>query len=426
MNISLHLTFTLWLILAVCNTPAFAAPGDLDPAFGISGRVLRSFSAAGDQIDDIARQADGKIVVAGRIGFVPGAASAFGVARFNLDGTTDSTFGMGGFATTSFSSPLAWANSLAIQPDGKIVVCGSGFFQNGASHMVIARYLPDGSLDPAFRGGKVETALGLYTGSQAIAVQPDGKIVVAGFTGRYIIVVRYLADGSYDKQFGRLGRLTTVIGPGGQGAQDLKVQPDGKIIVAGSYSTGATEQFALVRYTPNGRLDKTFGHDGVQLTSFGGSFCNAFSLDIGAEGKVLAAGYASTIATGAFALARYNTDGSPDTTFDLDGMIVTETGGQDGAAFDIAVQADGKIVAAGFIRNPGSAGYTDFLLFRYRGDGSLDTGFGTGGRVQTAMSAEYDEIKSVFIQPDGRIVAGGYASGPNGAPNFALARYTGN
>lgn len=427
MKISPAILFRLSIIVSILTVPASAAPGDLDLSFGIGGRVIRSFSAAFDQIDNMARQADGKVVAVGRIGFAPGTASAFGIARFNLDGTLDSSFGTGGFTTTSFSSPLSWASGLAIQPDGKILVCGSGVFQNGAGHIAIARYLPNGSLDPDFRGGKVETGLGVLAGAQAVAIQSDGKIVVAGFSGRYIAVIRYLPEGSYDKTFGRLGRLTTVIGPGGQRAGDVKIQPDGKILIAGSYSNGTGTQFVLVRYTPTGRLDRTFDNDGIVLTSFGTPFCAALSLELQPDGKILAAGYASTaVSPSAFAIARFNTDGSPDPAFDLDGLVVTETGGLEGTAYDLAVQPDGKIVAAGSLRTPGPGEYTDFLIFRYRGDGSLDSGFGTGGRVRTAVSAEYDEIRSVLVQPDGRIVAGGYASGQNGNLNFALARYLGN
>lgn len=408
---------------------ACAAPGDLDPSFGNGGKVLTSLYSGDDWIDDIALQQDGKIVAAGRI--EAGTISTFALARFNQDGSLDPSFGSGGSVTTQFSSDISWAESVAIQPDGKILAGGRATTAAGTDEwMVLARYLPNGTLDNTFsEDGKIETGVGRISAGYTVVVQPDGRILLAGVgNGRYIALVRYLANGSPDRSFGHLGKLTTALSTSGQEAFDIKIQPDGKILLAGYVRpSDPIASFVVVRYTPNGRLDRTFDSDGIQTTSFGTNFCIAFSLEVQPDNKILVAGYSSTaLSAGAFAIVRFNANGSPDTAFNGDGKVITETGGLDGVAFDLAVQPDGKIIAAGQLRDLSSQHYSDFLMVRYNANGSLDNAFGTGGRAHTSISDTHDEIRSILIQTDGKIVAAGPAYGAGNASDFALARFLGN
>jgi uncharacterized delta-60 repeat protein len=191
-----------------------------------------------------------------------------------------------------------------------------------------------------------------------VALQSDGKIVVAGSSNNLFALMRYNADGSEDATFGAAGQVTTPIGAGSAQAAVLFILPDGKIVAAGIASNGLNLDFAMARYHPDGSLDSTFGAGGAVTTDFnqGDDFINAF--DLQQDGKMIAAGVASND----FALARYNPDGTIDSTFGTAGKVTTPIGSADDAATGVAVQADGKIVAAGYSST--SAG-TVFSFARY-------------------------------------------------------------
>jgi uncharacterized delta-60 repeat protein len=264
-----------------------------------------------------------------------------------------------------------------------------------------------GDLDPSFgTGGKVVTDLGSPNGSadgaQDVALAPDGRIVAAGLTG----LARYNADGSLDDTFGDGGKLVTAPGIRARG---VALQPDGKILLAGQAGgatdpdTGATDHdFALARYTSDGSIDPTFGTNGVATTSFSdGPLEDAFDLAVQPDGKIVAAGSANFN----FAMARYNANGTLDDTFSGDGKVTT-------ASFDrlqahaIALQSNGKILLAGAVGRANS----DFFLVRYNSDGSEDVSFNGNGRVTTAFGAYRSErILDLAIQRDGKLVAVGGA-----------------
>jgi uncharacterized delta-60 repeat protein len=286
------------------------------------------------------------------------------------------------------------------------------------TEIALARYNRAGSLDTSFGvGGKVTTAIGSSSHASGVAVQADGKIVAAGgatgaSTGSAFAVTRYNADGSPDTSFGGDGQVTTTIGSSA-GASDLVLQPDGKIVLAGS----AQEGFALARYNPDGSLDPSFGGDGTVTTPIGA----ATSLALQPDGKLVAAGVSGS-GTGSnrdFALARYNTDGSLDTSFDGDGTVTTAIGSGEDHASALALQPDGKIVAAGWTDN----GNYDFALVRYNPNGSLDPSFGAGGKVTTALGPNHDLIDALVRQPDGTLVAGGLSESLSTNDTFTVARY---
>ena len=289
-------------------------------------------------------------------------------------GDLDLSFGTDGKVTTGFGGRNK-AFAVAVQTDDKIVVVGTA---TSFHDFTVVRYNPDGSLDSSFDGdGIVTTDFGARDDSVAVAIQSDGKIVVAGSTApgqghRQFALTRYHTDGSLDTSFDGDGKLTTDFGASTE-AFALAIQTDGRILAAGRTSTPSVESFALARYNPDGSLDTGFDGDGTLMTDFGG-IDMATGVAIQADGKIIAVGAGGP--SNDFALARYNPDGSLDTSFDGDGRQTTDFGGFDRAA-DVAIQADGKIVAVGV---PGSG---SFALARYNPDGSLDMGFGIGGKLTT-------------------------------------------
>ena len=299
-----------------------------------------------------------------------------------------------------------------------------------------------GDLDPTFgSGGMVTTDLNRSTDlANAVAIQPDGKLVVVGQTYKNndystedFTVARYNADGMLDDTFGSHGRVRTDFPGLAAVPSSLVIQPDGKIIVAGGAFPLFTflGNFEVVRYNRNGSLDSSFGEGGIVTTTFPqGSY--AFDVALQSDGKIVAAGTLfvnfdpGESSNTDFALARYNADGTPDATFGNGGQVSTDFLGLEDDAFSVLIQPDGKIVAVGSANDPAS--FYDFAAARYFSNGMLDTTFGVGGKVHSDFGAQnFDRARSAALQPDGRIVAAGFATGQNGgAQNFAVARYTSN
>jgi len=419
------------LLVTVISTLVEAAPGDLDPTFDGDGRVTTNLST--EMAQGIAIQGDGKILAAGWTN-VSGTQD-FALARYNTNGTLDSTFGGGsGKVTTDFASRTDSASAVAMQADGKIVVAGLAFFSSSDMSFALARYNSDGSLDTTFDvDGKVTTDFAPGSeGAEAVAIQADGKIVVAGsasFSGGVsdFALARYNSDGSLDTAFDSDGKVVTDFSSGDDDARAATIQSEGKIVAAGTTRLSFTgvPQFALARYEPNGSLDPTFDGDGrVETAVTSHSEANAVAMQ--RDGKIVAAGFAWISETKDFALARYNPDGSVDAAFGAGaGNVVTDFAGGSDEANGVAVQVDGKIVAAGC-----DGGFCEdhpddnFAVARYLTDGSLDTGFGGGdGKVTTDFGSGTDLANALALQRDGKIVAAGFALMPGTGHDFALARY---
>ena len=425
----------LLLILSAAYA-ADAADGVLDPTFGIGGKVLTAFSSGLVNQDlgaAIAIQSDGKIVAVGTSG--PNGLRKAAMARYNTDGSLDTTFGGGGEVLTVICGQDDLASSVAIQTDGKIVVSGASycFSPDFGYNFTVTRYNTDGSLDSTFgSGGKVVTGFGGDGNyGNAVAIQSDGKIVVAGTsnaggTGQFAIA-RYTTGGSLDSTFGSGGKKLTSFGGTNDNVRGAILQPDGKIVAAGASNANGGADFALARYNPSdGSLDSTFGSGGKVLTDLGGADDSVYRLAIQVDGKIVAGGWSNAAGNYDFALARYNpSDGSLDSTFGSGGKVLTDfsgTGSYDSVG-GLAIQADGKIVAAGY-SNAGDVN-GDFALARYNSGGSLDSTFGSGGKVLTDFSGSgsADNPVALAIQADGKIVAAGYSNADNGHYDFALARY---
>jgi uncharacterized delta-60 repeat protein len=354
------------------------------------------------------------------------ALASFAQPAWAAPGDLDPSFGGDGKVTTNFSPGLDEGTDVAIQADGKIVVAGGA-----AGRFAVARYEMDGSLDDSFSGnGKARTNFaGGADRALSVAIQPNGKIVVAGIHGiganATFALVRYTPDGNLDPSFSGNGKAKTNFTPSIDFANGVAIQPDGKIVaagLAGGVPLAHTGSFALARYRPNGSLDGTFGGDGKVRTNFTDDLDVAFGVALQANGKIVTAGSAGGI-NPAFALARHRPNGTLDDSFGGDGKVRTNFspfGAQDHAN-DLAIQADGRIVAVGLAREPDFA----FALARYHRNGSLDTSFGGDGKVRTNFgSPDFDQANDVAIQADGRIVAVGSADGdspPRGT--FALVRY---
>jgi uncharacterized delta-60 repeat protein len=364
----------------------YNADGTLDTSFGQGGKLVTSVASPSDIGASVVLQPDGRIVVAGSAG---GSKADFAVLRYNADGSLDATFGQGGKVTTPVGSSYDFGYDVALQADGKIVVAGSTFTDrsNGftSSDFAVLRYNTDGSLDMSFNGdGIVTTPIAGSSDAHSIALQPDGKIVVAGETdvGGYkdFAVVRYDAAGSLDNTFGPVsfgqgGIVTTRVGGLSDYAYAVALQSDGKIVVAGNTSTGPQTDFALARYDVDGSLDMTFDGDGIVTTSLssGNDICTGVVVQ--PDGKIIVGGNSDPNGNGDFALLRYNADGSLDASFGQGGKVVTPLGASGDFGDTIALQPNGKIVVAGTSASAENSQY-DFAVVRYNANGSLDATFG--------------------------------------------------
>jgi uncharacterized delta-60 repeat protein len=427
-------TATATVTSTITNTPTPTPTSQpcgaaLDQSFNGTGKVTTMIGNSDDRGRSVVIQSDGKIVVAG-LSF-NGSNTDFSLARYYPDGTLDTTFNGTGVVITPIVSGSDSALSAAIQPDGKIVLAGfSDNASNGFSDFAIARYNTNGTLDTTFGGtGFITTTVGdRFDTGYAVAIQSDGRIVVAGsaFSGSVgFALVRYNLDGTLDTSFNGTGKVITTFGPIGTNhahAYSIALQSDGRIVLAGRRINNSNDDdFALARYNSNGTLDTSFNGTGKVTTSFNSFRDDANSVTIQPDGKIVAAGFSQRFSFGDidFAIARYNPDGTLDTSFNGSGKVTTPVSGGADSAQGVAIQPDGKIVAAGY----SSGSNTSFAAVRYDPNGTLDTSFNGTGIVTTAISSSSYGY-SVAIQTDGKImVAGNSWTGAN--DDFAVVRYYG-
>ena len=424
------------------ETRALLSAGSLDASFGNGGIVTTNFIEVtnlpgwSDSASSVALQADGRIVVAGTT--QPNGGPLGAISRYNADGSLDTTFsGDGKVSDARFNS----IQDVAVQADGRIVVVGRAYPVNGnLGNFAIGRFDADGSPDTTFgTNGLVITNPGAYDTPYAVAVLGDGKILVTGQSGQPgpeqpngFTTQKFNSDGTIDSSFGNNGLVRTFYtaaevpsnygGVGNVAARDVVVQSDGKILVAGQ-TLELNNKFAVVRYHSDGSLDTSFDIDGRVSTSLGNGKSYATSMALQGDGKLVVGGYflANTGGGHDFALARYNTDGSLDTSFNGDGKIVLDFGGSNDFVYDVKVQSDGAIVVTGSVGNA-------LAVARFNPDGSPDTSFGTAGLVTTNVQAT-SSGSEVVIQPNGGIVVAGTVNNGNGNQflnrDFVVARYDG-
>jgi uncharacterized delta-60 repeat protein len=380
------------VLLAVSAVAADAAPGDLDPSFDGDGKTSIDYGGD-DYANAVAVQPDGKIVLVGS-----GNANVdFAITRLNPDGSFDTSFDGDGTVGIDFGGADS-AQAVALAPDGRIVVAG-GTSVNFA--MAVARLNTDGSLDASFDPGGTDGPGKRTFGGEdanAVLVAPDGKIVLAGSGGPNIdfVVTRLNPDGSFDTSFDGDGTLGIDFGSKDHG-RGAALQPDGKVVVAGQ--TLDNLGVAVARSNPDGSLDDTFDGTGKKTFGYGGSD-SAKAVALQPDGRIVVAGYAGP--NTAFAVTRLNPDGSFDTSFDGDGTAGIDFGGNDGA-YAVALAPNGKIVVAGI--GMGGPGTGAFAIARLQPGGAPDTTFSFDGKT-TVDYGGFDDANAVALAPDGKIVAG--------------------
>ena len=403
-----------------------AAAGDLDTSFGVGGRVVTDVSGyTGESGQDVALQPDGKILVAGYAVSSGDGTSDFVVLRYNSDGSLDTSFGVDGKVLTDFGNPNDRAEAIALQLDGRIIVAGRAYTSGGLPNFAVARYDVNGNLDPSF-GVQGKTTINfkgkgnkaLFSWVRDIAIQFDGRIVLAGEADAKLGLARVNTDGSIDPQFGVNGKTIVDLSGGGGGGSSAytvaiqTVDSEERIVTAGyAAPRRGSIDFGLARFKANGTLDNSFGCDGKVITDFAGGEDSAKDIVIDPSNRIVAAGTCGSIN---FAVARYNSNGTLDSTFDGDGKANTDFFGLMDQGNAVAIQPDGKIVVAGVARTVSSA---DFALTRYNSDGTPDSSFGNNGKLTTDFSGHHDTALALVMQPDNKIILVGSSAG------FALARY---
>lgn len=341
-------------------------------------------------------------------------------------GELDNTFGTGGKVMTTVGSSTDVAQALTLQEDGKLLAAGFSDSSGSGRDVALVRYEADGSLDATFgNAGKVVSTIGTATDTaQEVLVQPDGKIVVGGgaFAGFNCdsAVLRYTPEGQLDTAFDRDGRAVADISFCDY-INDMVLLPDGDVVTAGNAWGESNFDFSLLRFTPSGALDSAFGNGGVVTTDVGAGEDRANAIALWEDSKVVVAGY-SIKSSKEFAVARYSPNGALDTSFSGDGKRGVDIGPFDDEVTDVAIQPDGKIVLAGYTQN--SAGDRDFALLRLAADGSNDPTFGQDGLV-IVPGAQSDTAQAVVVLPGGKIlVAGESAVGSNSS--FKVVRVGAN
>lgn len=418
-------------LLVVATAPAArSAPGDLDPTFGGDGIVRTDLTRSEDHGFAVTIQPDGKILVAGEQG-IGGRNPRVAIVRYAPDGALDPSFGGGdGKVSIDFSPRDDFVFAVRVQGDGKIVVTGTASYSGRNSRFALARLTSDGSLDPTFGGdGTVTTDLTRsYDVGNAMALQPDGDIVVvgsisAGADDGQIVVVRYRSDGSLDPTFGREGIVLVNPTRTFDDGLAIGIEPDGQIVVAGGAGfDGPNERFVLIALDESGSLDPAVGDDGIVFTDLTPKADVPFGVAIQGDGRVVVAGGAAQgAADPRFAVVRYERDGSLDTTFGGDGIVTTNLTPYDDGAYFVALAPDGKIVTAGVAGNGGPAARVGVV--RYLADGTRDSTFGDDGKVTTDITRRFDSAWSVAVQTDGSVVCSGVAGAGGRHATVAVLRY---
>ena len=413
MKTKLHL-FTFLFFSLFC----FSQPGSLDATFDGDGKKVISFATPNDYGEFVLIQPDSKIIVGGRSSLTGGNLS-FSLARMNPSGSFDSGFGTSGKVTTSYGTEGFEAVSSALQQDGKIVVAGNSFTNAslGYSQIAVVRYNQNGSLDTTFdTDGMV--FLQLPTSNEdfvkAVKIQSDGKIVV-GIQSKInsnfdFVLVRYTSDGILDTTFDSDGIVRTIL-PNNEAIYDIALQNDGKIIAAG-YKSNTNDDLYVGRYNSNGSIDTSFATNGFFTYDFSANHNYVFGVAMTSDNKIVLGGRYQNGAGYSPFVARLNSNGTFDTAFDSDGILILTT---DEMISDVLLQLDDKIITAGISNGK-------FGVWKLNVNGSFDNTFGTSGKVETVVNINFCIGNNVALQPDGKIVVVGSTYG-SPFTKYGVVRY---
>ncbi|NNV57010.1 T9SS type A sorting domain-containing protein [Limnovirga soli] len=420
-----QLTLIAFVCIA-CMYVSVAQPGTLDSSFGQNGKVITSFNNDVSICYGSATQKDGKIIVVGG-GNIDNGQGGFLAVRYTIEGQLDATFGVGGRVLVTFEEGSGEARDVAIQNDGKIVIVGyGGTTKTTPNDIFLVRLNSNGLVDSTFGlNGRVITDFNNYENARAIAIQSDGKIIVAGnFEQQKFLIVRYLSNGVIDNTFGENGK---VIAPWGglAFANDVLVQPDGKIITCGSSGGIAV----IARYFPNGIPDSAFGTNGVISNSFGFASTSFKNVSLDKSASIIAAGSAGDGIGNNMLLVKYNLIGKLDSSFGVGGKTVITFNEGFSRVSAIGLQKDGKIVAMGDVYNPFNGKKNNFAVARVVSDGTIDESFDLDGKVITDFGSDYWEYAvDGFLTAEEKVVVVGNSGNYDSPVGYAilLARYNGD
>lgn len=425
----LRLVLTIVMVLATAGR-ARAQAGSLSPLFGTEGRTVTSVPPTiNNRLFAMAAAPDGTMIAVGSGDEMEagGASSALVVARVSIDGQMIASTGLH-LAPGDWVSSQDVAKGVAIQPDGRIVIAADTCTINfcGERDLAVIRLLPSLARDASFGDGAWGSGVSIVTvrdpnwGVTGIAVQPDGRIVVAGTSG----LLRLTHDGHPDPSFGTSGRVAPVF-PAFEEMSALALTPRARIIVAGATYDTASAMVSLAQYRSDGSLDTAFGAEGRATVP--GIVGRALAVAIQPDGRIVVAGEIHTGATRQLGLWRFNADGSLESGFGDGGSATIGGLGMLTAATAVAIQTDDRIVIAGQTMRQGADGgeSNDFLVARFLADGTPDISFGRAGAATTDLLGYQDIAEVVVIQPSGTIVLGGWSLDADFEARFAFAAYLG-
>jgi uncharacterized delta-60 repeat protein len=409
------LVFFIFLTLA---GNVFCQQGTLDLSYGTNGSILTNYASVGYRyiVDSSVMQQDGKVVLMGRYGFPASNVDQIGISRHNTDGTLDNSFGSNGFISINVNNKT-FGYSITLQQDDKIIVAGKIITSATTTSLLVIRLNPNGNFDNSFGNNGIALFANNSIG-YSVKTQLDNKIIVGGqnLDGDFT-VVRLNPDGTLDNDFGFNGVVSTTITLNTYESQinALNLQSDGKIVASGFTSLSFTDQsFCIVRYNIDGSIDTSFGTNGKVITDVNAANADLiYAQAIQQDGKIVVTGTADT----ATVVARYNTNGTLDTTFGTNG-ITTTSFGDSCISRSLLIQPDNKIVIVGESFLP----IDKYLIARYSDTGILDTTFNSTGYNLGNFTTNNNCFDSVLMQPDGKLLATGWNQIGNN-PYTTIARF---
>lgn len=397
-------------------------PGSLDATFGDGGAARAAFAGEGASAFDIASTASGGYLVAG-VATVNGHPS-FALLQVTADGEPDPAFGSGGTVTTAFAGMDAAAAAVVVLADGDFVVGGSAG-ASAATDLAVARYLPDGRLDPLFGdGGKVVLDIGGDNDTLAgVEALPGGSILIAATVvrdGREAVLIRLDASGALDPNFGDSGIATVATPSGNDEAFDLAIDPTEHILVTGRTTTVTSDDLLLARFTSTGEPDASFGDGGVVVTDVRGGSDTSFAVQVAGDGRILLSGGSIVGDLDEATVAAYTPAGQLDETFGDGGIILVDVTPGSDEVFAGILAPDGSFVAAGgAIAEDGSE---QGFVIRVLGNGHRDASFGDGGKLLTGDATGVEEIRGLALDSRGKIVSAGRSLSPGARSSFVVYR----